>query len=318
MSIVLRNANHYTADYRVYLRGYDPVSLSEARFTKILELIRKGLIPCGYLESQILELCNLEKCVRKSDSFNLENVTRLFSLHITFLKNSRYDFDQQVYPTSPMTYLDLAIENRAPALVTALIETGRANYVTQNVIDRLLNPYDAPREVTKECIDIFVKKGWNLNHSRYGHHQFPALWEAIRRENDKGIWALVNAKADINRQLHHRYATPLHFAVQRDTHTWSLSQMSENIKLIIELGGDIFALNPIGETPEDLARASNRKEVIYLLKNRVLLVYKEVQKSLTLTIGNDYLINIVMDYLKSDKFSIKKTESKESEEVASV
>lgn len=312
MSIVLRNANHYTADYRIYLRGYDPVPLSEARFTKILQLIRNGLIPSYNLESQVSELCSLEKCVRKSEDFNFKNVTVLFRQHITFLIIGGNNFNTYY----PMTQLEFAIKNRASALATALMETGHAKCDTKKVIDMLVKPSDEPRELTKEIIDIFVKQGWNLNHQRFGDHQFPALWEAIRRENDKGIWALVNAKADINQQLSHRYATPLHFIVQRDpTITWSLSQISNSIKLIIELGADILALSTIGETPEDLARkSSGRKEAIYLLKNRVLLVYKEVQKSLTLTIGNDYLINIVMDYLKSDKPSIKQSEASEKEE----
>lgn len=248
-------------------------SISEEYLTEILSLLETHGILSIPKESEktydskwdfhMHNLKMLEVCFRKSQEFTIEKASNIFYKHFEAIKKQGFEINGILnrmgdIPLCAVTY------SRHPALVKALIKAGAdinsgVSYCNGSIISSPLTiistSLSSPFEdgLTEECIQILTKHGCDPNKVDRGweEEKTTPLWLAALNGHDAAVRALVNAKAHINTEINDpTYSTALQAA------TLGNGFYLQTMKVLVELGANLFTKNSKQQTALDLSKAN--------------------------------------------------------------
>lgn len=265
----------------------------------------------------------LERCFQSSVDYTLDKATRIFQNHFESLQKYGFDVNANqiiVLPESGKirTPLGCAIQKTIPSLVGALINIGANVYnnfkdgdgtIFWSNLNILIGDYTAGINDKRTCLDILLKHGCDPNSDKAARGNWLAeiiavpMVTAARTRDNVSIQMLVDSKADIeilqpaNNRLEEESTTPLFAAVAASDFAVSDSKRISTVKLLVDLGANLFGLNSKMQTVVDVAIEKKEVEIADYLKQSKILFRETIFSSLQDKIVVKAVANIVVEYL---------------------
>lgn len=306
--------------------------ISEAYLAKILKLLETQGIPLPRKPDlniykwffHLSRLENLEKCVRKSEKFNIEVVEKIFTTHLEFIIKQGFDVNKKLQ-SQDNTPLGSAARSKCPGLIGALINVGanvkygsvytdgRSSSPLYEVVHNPIQDESVDRQkLIDQCIEILVKNGCDPNTYKQNpqkpSERLTPLWYAAHFGEEVTVRSLVRAKADINFETNHLFgdSTPL----QASVYEKNFANLATT-KALVELGADLFIKNSAGYTAADIAKEQGQTEIACYLDKSM----NDYRRKTHNTLKKHFLpalISIIMDYLFFSGSSSAKSNSSSS------
>lgn len=316
---------------------YSPIST--ARFEEIVNVI---ITNCSIDESLSEYACTLEKSYRASKEIIKEVAIRIFTNYFESLSKRGVDLNKTSWAS--LTPLHWSVSSKCPFILQALINLNAdISIKCYSSLQSLLHSLASLQwdEQGKECFDILIKRGsdlnisgpWTVSPNLVTVYNPTPLWNSVVSNNTCAplvIRAMVNAKADINQQQRINEETLLHRISKNPLPSFNM----DILNTLIELGADLFthyqgltAYKTARKSEQYFKEQSEKLQCVFkeeravssliasILENEMRKYKIIVTDSINTCLPN-VLMNIVFEYLGYDEIDDKKKLKRKIDELS--